>query len=42
VERVIDENLEFQARQYDRETEEALAIRDQWKREEEANRLADQ
>lgn len=42
VEKIIDDNLEFQARQYDRETEEALRIREQWTREDEANRLADE
>lgn len=42
VEKIVDDNLEFQARQYDRETVEALRIREQWAREDEANRLADE
>lgn len=41
VEKVVDDNLEFLARQYDRETEEALRIREVWKEEDERNRIED-
>lgn len=41
VERIVDDNLEFLARQYDLETEEALKIRDVWRKEDEDNRIAD-
>lgn len=41
VERIVDDNLEFLARQYDLETEEALKIRDVWAKEDEDNRVAD-
>jgi len=41
VETIVDDNLEFWARQLDRETEEALKIRDVWKKEDEDNRAAD-
>lgn len=42
VEKVVDDNLEFLARQYDRETEEAMKLRDGWRQEDENKRIQDQ
>jgi len=41
VECVVDDNLEFWARQHDRETEEAFKIREVWKKNDADNRAAD-
>ena len=41
VEQIVDDNMEFWSRQLDRETEQALRVREEWARQDRENREYD-